>query len=335
MRRFVAGAIRNCLAANFTRSRDLRPLVATWHMTHRCNLRCFFCEECGIERNARWEEEGELSTGEAVRLLRMLSKPFAVLYLTGGEPFLRADAPELFEEIERLPFRRVAVNTNLTMMERVERSLGAIDELVVSLDAVDPVRFDAIRGVPGMGGRVLANLERAIGLQRERAFRLSVNCVVTPTTIEDARGVLSWCLARSLRVAVNAQNDRQGPVRELVRNESFRRFVGELLEAKRRTRLVLGTRRYFERMFDFQPYACYPFLTPRINARGDLAWPCDNLHQWLPRIVDLGSWEEAVARAREQFGPVPDCRRACQFQCYIEPSLMVRRPWMAVREYIL
>ncbi len=81
MRRFVAGSVRNFFTANFTRSCDVRPLVATWHITHRCNLRCSFCEECGIERNAKWEKEGELSTGDAKQLLAMLAKPFAFLYI--------------------------------------------------------------------------------------------------------------------------------------------------------------------------------------------------------------------------------------------------------------
>lgn len=334
MRRFVANAARNFFIARCTSSRDVRPLVVTYHLTHRCNLRCFFCEHCGIEHNARWEREGELSTDEALRLLRMLSKPFAFLYLTGGEPFLRADAGRIFDEIARLPFRNVTVNTNLTMMEPVERCLDAIDNLVVSIDAVDPDRFDAIRGVKGMGRRVLANFERAIALQKPRRFRLHVNCVVTPQTIDDARGVLHHCVERGVRVGVNAQNDRHGPVRELLDNGAFRALVAEMMELKAKTRLVVGTKAYYERMFHFQPYACYPFLTPRINAKGELAYPCDNLGQWVPGVAEAENWEAVVERARAMYGPIPDCRKACQFQCYIEPSLMVRRPWVALREYL-
>lgn len=334
MHRFVANAARNFVTARFTSSREVRPLVVTYHLTHRCNLRCFFCEHCGIEHNRRWEEEGELSTGEAVRLLRMLSRPFAALYLTGGEPFLRADAAQIFEEIGRLPFKNVTVNTNLTLMDRVERCLDAIDNLVVSIDAVDPARFDAIRGVAGMGRRVLEHFDRAIALQKPRRFRLHVNCVVTPQTIDDARGVLHSCIERGVRIGINAQNDRHGPVRALLANEAFKDLVAEMMEQKARTGLVVGTKWYYEQMFHFMPYACYPFLTPRINAKGELAYPCDNLDQWVPGVVEQGSWEAVVRKARAMYGPVPDCRKACQFQCYIEPSMMVRRPWAALREYL-
>lgn len=334
MHRFVRNAALNFLSSRLTGAAHMRPLIATYHLTHRCNLRCFFCEECGIERNAKWVREGELSTGEAKQLLRMLSKPFAFLYVTGGEPFLRVDAGEIFDEIAALPFRNVTVNTNLTLWERVKRSLHAIDNLVVSIDAVDPERFDEIRGVPGMGTKVLASFEEAVALQKERRYRVFVNCVITPTTIDDARRVMHHCVARGVKVGINAQNDRHGPIRELLENPAFMSLVREMMEVKEKTGLISGTRGYYEQLFGFQRYTCYPFVTPRINARGALAWPCDNLDQWVPGVHECRDWAEAVERAIEQFGPFTGCAKQCQFQCYIEPSKMVKKPWLALKEYL-
>lgn len=334
MRRLIVNSIINFFISNCTRSRNVRSLLVTWHMTHRCNLNCFFCEHCGIAHNEHWKNEGELSTAEAMRLLDMLSRQFPILYITGGEPFLRDDAVTLFDKIKKLSFKRVAVNTNLSMFERILQSIDAIDELIVSIDSIDPCRFDEIRGVKGMGKKILENFEKALVLQESKKIRLAVNCVVTPTTIEDARGVMRFCINHGIRVAMNAQNDKHGPVKGLLKNADFHKFIGELLDAKKKTGLVIGTRRYFERMFDFQLYDCYPFLTPRINAKGDLAWPCDNLEQWVPRIVDVENWKEAVKLAKKMYGPIPDCKCACQFQCYIEPSLMIKRPWVALGEYL-
>lgn len=334
MHRFLFNSMCNFFKANFTSSRNVRPVVVTYHVTHRCNLRCFFCEHCGIEHNEKWEREGELSTTDAKRLLRMLSRPFAFLYITGGEPFLRADIEELFNEIAGLPFKNVSVNSNLTMFDRVKRCLFAIDNLIVSIDAIEPDCFDKIRGVKGMGRRVLSNLERAIELQKSKRFRLHVNCVATPTTIDDARGVLKFCTDRGIRVAINCQNDKHGPIKELLENNDFKKFVCEIMEVKKRTGLVVGTKMYFDQMFGFHPYICYPFLTPRINAKGELAWPCDNLDQWVPDIVNLSKWEAIVEKARRMYGPIPNCKRSCQFQCYIEPSKMIRKPWLALREYL-
>lgn len=334
MYRFIRDSAVNFFKANFTRSCNLRPLVVTYHPTHRCNLRCFFCEECGIERNARWEDEGELSTVEAKRLLKILSGRFDFLYITGGEPFLRPDIIEIFEEIDSLPFRNVTVNTNLTLMDKVVECLPVIDNLVVSIDSIDPDRFDEIRGVPGMGGRVLDNFHRAAGLQKEFGFRLHVNCVVTPTTIDDARGVLCHCTDMGVKVGINAQNDRHGPIKTLTNNPAFRELVSEMMRVKGETKLVTGTRMYYEQMFSFVPYRCYPILTPRINAKGELAWPCDNLGQWVPGILEIGDWDGIVKRAVSMYGPLRDCNKSCQFQCYIEPSKMVRRPWQALGEYL-
>lgn len=334
MHRFVLSSIRNFFTANLTGSCDVRPVVVTYHATHRCNLRCFFCEHCGVEQNEKWESEGELKTDEAKRLLQMLSKPFAFLYITGGEPFLRSDAIELFEHIGRLPFRNVTVNTNLTMMDRVEKCLPVIDNLVVSVDSVDPDRFDEIRGVKGAGKKVLSNFERAVDLQTKYKFRLHVNCVVTPSTIDDARGVLHHCVSRGVKVGINAQNDKHGPIKELLKNESFRELVAEMMGVKKRTKLITGTRMYYEQMWGFHPYKCYPFLTPRINAKGDLAYPCDNIDQWVPNVIQYKDWDAVVKKAVEMYGQIPDCKKACQFQCYIEPSKMIKKPWIAIREYL-
>ncbi len=334
MHRVIKNAALNFITANVVNSAHVRPLVVTYHLTHRCNLRCFFCEECGIERNHKWEQEGELSTGEAKKMLRMLSRPFALLYITGGEPFLRADAGEIFDEIASLPFKNVTVNTNLTLWERVQRSLHAINNLVVSIDSIDPDRYDEIRGVQGMGKRVLASFEEAVAFQKEGRYRLYVNCVVTPATIDDARKVMHHCVSRGVKVGINAQNDRHGPIKQLLENQEFKDLVCEMMEVKERTRLITGTKGYYEQLFGFQRYTCYPFVTPRINAQGSLAWPCDNLQQWVPGVHECRDWEEAVGKAVARYGRFTGCDKNCQFQCYIEPSKMVKKPWMALGEYL-
>lgn len=334
MHRFITNSIKNFIISNFTKSCDTRPLIATYHITHRCNLRCFFCEHCGIEENKKWEAEGELSTTETKKLLHLLSKPFAFLYITGGEPFLRTDIVEIFDEIKRLPFRNITVNTNLTMMDKVKQCLPAINNLVVSIDSINPERFDEIRGVKGMGKRVLNNFEQAIELQKPSKFRLFVNCVVTPSTIDDARGVLHYCVEHKVKVGINAQNDKHGPVKELLNNPQFKKLVAEIMDIKKKTRLVTGTKMYYDQMFEFHPYKCYPFITPRINAKGELAYPCDNLNQWVPNILECDNWDAIVTKAKTMYGPIPDCKKACQLQCYIEPSKMVKKPWMALWEYL-
>lgn len=335
MHRFILNSAKNFLRSNFTSSCDVAPVIVTYHLTHRCNLNCFFCEHCGLNKNQKWLDEGELCTEDAIKLLQMLSKSFAMLYITGGEPFLRDDSVKIFKEMGKLPFKNITVNTNLTLANRVEACLPHITNLVVSIDSIDPDRFDKIRGVPGMGKRVLENLERISGLRKTHNFRLFINCVVTPNTINDARSVLNYCVKRGIKVGINAQNDVHGPTRDLLGNNDFKQFVSEIIDIKKKTKLISGTKMYYERMFGFQKYVCYPFLTPRINAKGELAYPCDNLNQWTPCILECDNWDEAVEKAKKVFGPIGKCNKICQFQCYIEPSLMVKKPWMALKEYFM
>jgi hypothetical protein len=75
-------------------------------------------------------------------------------------------------------------------------------------------------------------------------------------------------------------------------------------------------------------------LITRINAAGALAYPCDRLRQWVPNILQYGDWDAVVKKASEMYGPIPDCKKACQLQCFIEPSKIIRKPWLILSEYL-
>ena len=146
-------------------------------VTARCNARCATC--------FYWREMEtpgpELSLDEIERFAARL-RSLPTLLLSGGEPTLRDDLPDILETFRRLNnLDYVGIPTNGLLPERtedlveetLERCPGLRLDLNVSLDDRGE-RHDAIRGVPGNFDRALQTIRRVCGL-RERYPTLRVN----------------------------------------------------------------------------------------------------------------------------------------------------------------
>lgn len=131
-------------------------------VTDRCNLRCTYClPEEGVTTVARADI---LDFEEMVRLVACFARlGVRRVRLTGGEPTLRRDLPELVRMLRQLPgIEELALSTNglrLSELAAPLRSAG-IDRVNVSLDTLDGTRFARLtRG--GSLERVLQGLETA------------------------------------------------------------------------------------------------------------------------------------------------------------------------------
>jgi radical SAM protein with 4Fe4S-binding SPASM domain len=117
-------------------------------MTTACNLQCIHCHTSGGQ-----SQTDELSTQEAKDLFTQLAEipEFRMLAFTGGEPLLREDLFELLAYSRALGFTNT-IATNATLItDEIAQQLRHYGVVIaaVSLDAVDPVTHDRVRGVPG------------------------------------------------------------------------------------------------------------------------------------------------------------------------------------------
>jgi GTP 3',8-cyclase len=156
--------------------RDLRISVMD-----RCNFRCPYCmpRETYHERYRFLGSHERLSFDEIVRLARLFV-PLGVrkLRLTGGEPLLRANLPDLIGDLTDIPgIEDVALTTNGILLARYASELKAagLGRVTVSLDSLDPEVFTRMSG--GFGGLddVLAGIEQA---RRAELTPLKINAVV-------------------------------------------------------------------------------------------------------------------------------------------------------------
>ena len=337
----------------------LRPRVATYYVTTRCNLNCVYCEDFGARRNPPAIEEQpaakglpaikglsapkELPLEAAMQVLGAIRRSVDSLILTGGEPLLYADIVSLVTRAKReLKFRQITLLTNGLRLPQSEALLPAVDRLVISLDATDPARWRSIINMPVDAAQaIIDHIRHYARRQREFGYRLIVNCVLTPETLPDADQVLDFCLEHNLLVSFSPQAVCNWPRYDLLVSSAYQAFLARLVAVKQRGGPILGSQVYLNTLRELRPYACYPTLTPRVMANGDLVYPCRPVekegrsHGGRPcNLLEVPSLEHALALARDEYGPPPRICTSCFQQCFAEPSLMQTQPLSLLSEWL-
>ena len=120
--------------------RDFRISV-----TDRCNFRCQYCMP---EEGLDWLKREELLTfEEIVRVTKILVEKYGIdsVRLTGGEPTLRANLPDLISMLSELPIE-IALTTNGITLEKNAHILSSagLNRINISMDSLRAERFEEI-----------------------------------------------------------------------------------------------------------------------------------------------------------------------------------------------
>ena len=131
-------------------------------VTDRCNLRCQYCMP---EPEYVWLPRSDILAFEEICALADVFTGFGVdrVRLTGGEPLLRTDLPDLIRMLAARPaLRDLALTTNgLLLADQVEALRAAgLHRVTVSLDTLRPDRFRELTRVDALDA-VLAGLAAA------------------------------------------------------------------------------------------------------------------------------------------------------------------------------
>lgn len=120
----------------------------------RCNLNCIYCNPSGSGKNYAGKHN-LLSAKEIIKLSEILTAKLGIrkIRLTGGEPLIRKDLPEILEGLKTLKDKHhfiTGITTNGTGLGRnlpLLKKCGT-DLLNISLDTLKPERFLKITGKP-------------------------------------------------------------------------------------------------------------------------------------------------------------------------------------------
>lgn len=161
------------------------PAFCTYIVTWRCNAKCQMCEI--------WQKE---SSPEKELSLEEIKKTFSQLKLdgiriTGGEPFLRTDFPDIINVIQKLSHPSVLhITSNGLLTQKIVNDLVKIENLSnvhlkISIDAFGKTH-DQIRQTPGAFKSAMSTIEELANLRKKRKFYLGVNqTIINSQGIED------------------------------------------------------------------------------------------------------------------------------------------------------
>ncbi len=155
---------------------DLRISV-----TDRCNFRCTYCMPADLfGEDYAFLPRSEVLTFEEVERLTRLFVALGVrkVRITGGEPLLRRDLPELINRLSQIDgVDDLTLTTNgFLLAEHAENLAGAgLDRVTVSLDSLDRETFQRMSGRNADLARVLAGIDAAA---EAGLTPIKINCVV-------------------------------------------------------------------------------------------------------------------------------------------------------------
>lgn len=140
-----ASADRNQIGGAMFRTTSPRPFDAVIAVTYRCNARCQMCNIWQVKDHDDCKPED----------YRVIPTTLKHINISGGEPFLRSDLPEIVRVVsERNPKAHILVSSNgfqpsrnvesVRQMLKYHRNLG----VGISIDGIGAMH-DRIRGIPG------------------------------------------------------------------------------------------------------------------------------------------------------------------------------------------
>ena len=146
-------------------------------ITDRCNIRCFYCMP---EEAVQFVPRAELLTYEEIeRFVRVVARlGVNKIRLTGGEPLVRNDVPQLVRRLAAVPgISDLALTTNGILLDELAADLRAagLHRLNISLDTLQEETFQKISRRRGLD-RVLAGIFAAkqAGFERIRLNAVSI-----------------------------------------------------------------------------------------------------------------------------------------------------------------
>jgi MoaA/NifB/PqqE/SkfB family radical SAM enzyme len=151
------------------------PLFATLAVTYRCNYACGMCDF-----PARAEEEFPAREKLIALIDELARRGTLAVGLTGGEPMLRRDLPELVAHaVARGLLCHVNTNGSCLGAERDEALLASRPcSINISLDGARAATHDRLRGVPGSFDAVTRGVRELIALRDRRRARTRVRLVM-------------------------------------------------------------------------------------------------------------------------------------------------------------
>ena len=204
-------------------------------VTDRCDFRCFYCIPKGFKGFT--PPDTWLTVAEIERLIRVSSElGVSRVRLTGGEPLVRRELPEIVRRLGALPqVDDLSISTNASQLAGHAKDLkrAGVSRINVSLDSLDARRFREITG-----GELAKVLEGLMAAKAAGLHPIKINMVVMKDLNDREIGdMVDFCLTHDFTLRF---------IETMPVGETGRAASGHFLSLKK-------VRRDLERRFELQP----------------------------------------------------------------------------------
>jgi MoaA/NifB/PqqE/SkfB family radical SAM enzyme len=343
--------LRACLTKN-------SPFYVQYYINARCNL---MCKQCNIVESNSDAREAPLEDVEKIaRSLRKIGA--GVVLLTGGEPFLRTDLPEMVRifKKERLDVRLQTAGMRVATEEALRACVEAgARDVNVSLDSLHESKQDYINSVPGSFREALETIARISRVFPAKGSVLGLGCVLSrwnfreiPTVLRVAtrigwylslvpvhvtpldkpRGFRSYDRSLLLRQEDHRELDRVLDKLSAMKKEGYLLFDSDRFLASAREYLKTGRPTWRNK-----GVCDSPSLYFAVRPNGDIAVCCDFKVPGVPLSLTDPDFPRAYRSGafRGRVRKVAKACEGCHYGSYPEMTIFARDPWAVVERTLL
>lgn len=324
------------------------PLYVQFAVSKRCDLKCRMCQAVESRKHER-----ELTLPEIERLADILAElNTGVLVLTGGEPLLRKDLPEIVEAFTKRGISaRLQTNATLATDRRVEALVSAgLKEVTVSLDTLDPEKQDYINNSEGSWQRIIRGLSVFSRHLPRKGNMSGINIVVSRRNLTEIPRLIRFTTAIGFYASLipvhlsgddGVDRDPEFIVRTNSPGFAFTReefpaidsVYDTVIKMKKEGYLVYNSYRFLRETPDFLKHRKIhwkcdsPTLYFSISPEGKFL-PCVDIKTdrsvFSPGFIDLYRSDKFVGEIRDI---VRKCK-GCMYACWPEITYLCRDPFV-------
>lgn len=322
-----------------------RPFYIQFFINSRCNLKCKMCNI--VKTNKEYKE---MSLDDIRKVVKNLVKIGAgVVLLTGGEPFLREDLPEIVKIFTENGLNvRLQTAGLMTKREALKACVEAgAKDICVSLDSLDEEKQDFINGVKGSWKKAIQTIANISELFPKKGKVCALGCVLSSYNLEEIPLIvefatkIGWYVSL-VPVHINQQENSYA-FRSHDKSFAFKpdqiKLIDELFEnlfvMKRRGFNLFDSETYLKSSLYFikngtplwrkQSICDSPNLYFAILPNGDFSVCCDKRIINKVSLIDDHFSETFFDKSfRESIFEIKSECIGCQYGSYPEMSLMVR-----------
>jgi len=259
----TAQAVKSLLQAKLYRKRT--PLIVSWAVTARCNLKCKYCNVWNLK-------EQELKTGQILRVIEELSwMGICKIQFTGGEPLLRDDIGQMVDCCKEHGIS-TSINSNGLMVPKMIDALRNLDILCLSLDGPKSTH-DYLRGEGSFDSVI-----EAANIAKDKKIKLRFVTVLSNVNLGDIDFILrktkefaAPILFQPATTHILMSND---PNPFAAGQEEYKKIIVRLLAEKKKNKYIANSIAGLRHLYNWPTKTrvrCLKVLVAcRIESNGDV-----------------------------------------------------------------